>query len=193
MLRSDRPIAGQTSVRRPAAFLDRDGVINLDHGYVHSPDRFVWVEGATAAIRWLNEQGYLVFVVTNQSGIARGYYDEAAVHVLHGWMTAQLASAGAHIDAFYFCPHHPDAVHDALRVSCDCRKPKPGMLLRALAEWPVERSGSFLIGDRSTDIEAAAAAGIPGHLFDGSDLLKTVRQAVRTAFSAPREPELSIR
>ena len=193
MLRSERRFAGQMPVRRPAAFLDRDGVINLDHGYVHSPDRFVWVEGAMAAIRWLNEQGYLVFVVTNQSGIARGYYDEAAVHALHGWMAAQLASAGAHIDAFYFCPHHPDAVHDALRLSCDCRKPKPGMLLRAFAEWPVERPGSFLIGDRSTDIEAAAAAGIPGHLFDGSDLLKTVRQATRTAFSAPREPELSIR
>jgi D-glycero-D-manno-heptose 1,7-bisphosphate phosphatase len=160
---------------RPAAFLDRDGVINIDHGFVHTVERFVWVEGAIAAIRWLNEHGYAVFVVTNQSGIARGYYDEAAVHALHAWMADELAAAGAHIDAFYFCPHHPEAVREDLRLSCQCRKPNPGMLLRAFEEWPVARSGSFLIGDRLSDIEAARAAGIPGHVFDGLDLLMTVR------------------
>jgi D-glycero-D-manno-heptose 1,7-bisphosphate phosphatase len=170
------PCGGGRRPPRPAAFLDRDGVINVDHGYVHSHERFVWVDGAVAAIRWLNERGYLVFVVTNQAGIARGYYDETAVRSLHRWMAGQLAIAGARIDAFYFCPHHPDAVHDDLRLHCDCRKPKPGMLLRAVAEWPVNRLGSFLIGDRSTDIEAAEAAGIPGHLFDGSDLLAMVQR-----------------
>jgi D-glycero-D-manno-heptose 1,7-bisphosphate phosphatase len=161
---------------RPAAFLDRDGVINIDHGFVHTVERFVWIEGATAAIRWLNEHGYAVFVVTNQSGIARGYYDEAAVHTLHTWMAEQLAAAGARIDAFYFYPHHPEAAHDNLRMHCQCRKPEPGMLLRAFEEWPVDRSGTFLIGDRQSDIEAAQAAGIPGHLFDGSNLLVAVQR-----------------
>jgi D-glycero-D-manno-heptose 1,7-bisphosphate phosphatase len=163
---------------RPAAFLDRDGVINVDHGYVHTIDRVTWVEGAIAAIKLLNDLGYLVFVVTNQSGIARGRYNEAAVEALHRWMAGQMAVAGARVDAFYFCPHHPEAVREDLRLVCDCRKPAPGMLLRAIAEWPVDRSESFLIGDRDTDVEAAQAAGIAGHLFDGGNLLEKVRDVI---------------
>jgi len=163
---------------RPAAFLDRDGVINVDHGYVHTIDRVTWVEGAIAAIKLLNDLGYLVFVVTNQSGIARGRYNEAAVEALHRWMAGQMAVAGARVDTFYFCPHHPEAVREDLRLVCDCRKPAPGMLLRAIAEWPVDRSESFLIGDRDTDVEAAQAAGIAGHLFDGGNLLEKVRDVI---------------
>jgi D-glycero-D-manno-heptose 1,7-bisphosphate phosphatase len=166
---------------RPAAFLDRDGVINLDLGYVHTIDRFVWVEGAVDAIRWLNDQGYAVFVVTNQSGVARGEYDESAVHALHAWISEQLARSGAVIDAFLLCPHHPD-----FGVACDCRKPKPGMLLRAFSEWPLDRCRSFMIGDRSTDVAAAEAAGIPGYLFDGSNLLAAVRRAVPLSAEMPK-------
>jgi D-glycero-D-manno-heptose 1,7-bisphosphate phosphatase len=176
---------GQAGDRRPAAFLDRDGVINVDHGYVHTIDRFAWIEGAAAAVGLLNDLGYLVFVVTNQAGIARGYYDEAAVETLHRWIAAELAAAGARIDAFYYCPHHPDGSREDLRFHCGCRKPAPGMLLRACAEWPVDRSRSFLIGDRSTDIEAARAAGIPGYLFDGSSLLEEVRRAIARTPACP--------
>lgn len=175
---NDPVLEGSVGIKRPAAFLDRDGVINVDHGFVHTIDRVEWVEGAISAVRLLNDLGYLVFVVTNQSGIARGHYDEAAVEALHRWMAGQMAAAEARVDAFYFCPHHPEAVRDDLRLVCDCRKPAPGMLLRAIAEWPVDRSRSFLIGDRSTDVEAAHAAGINGHLFEGGNLLEKVRDVI---------------
>ena len=116
-----------------AIFFDRDGTLNVDVHYLHEPADFVWVEGAIEAIRWANEHGYLVIVVTNQSGIARGYYDEAAVHRLHDWMNEELARQGARIDAFYYCPHHPAGRVPAYTRICDCRKPAPGMLLRAMA------------------------------------------------------------
>lgn len=154
---------------RPAAFLDRDGVVNVNHEYVGSVERWEWIEGAPEAIRLLNERGYLVFVVTNQSGIARGMYAEADFHALMDWVREGLARKGGRFDAVYFCPHGPD---DA----CECRKPLPGMLLRAMAEWPVRREGSFLVGDSPTDLQAAAAAGVPGHLFTGGSLLDFVER-----------------
>lgn len=155
---------------RPAAFLDRDGVLNLDRGYPHRAGQIDWVDGAPAAVALLNRRGYRVFVVTNQSGIARGYYGEEDVRALHRWMADRLAESGARVDAFYYCPHHPTEGAPPYRIACDCRKPRPGMLLQAMAEWPVRREGSFLIGDRETDLAAADAAGIPGHLFPGGDL-----------------------
>ncbi|WP_207477532.1 D-glycero-alpha-D-manno-heptose-1,7-bisphosphate 7-phosphatase [Arenibaculum pallidiluteum] len=155
---------------RPAAFLDRDGVLNIDRGYVHRPDQLEWVGNAPEAVLLLNRRGYLVFVVTNQSGIARGFFGRAAVDALHAHMQAELGRLGAHVDAFALCPHHPDFDGD-----CACRKPRPGMLLDLMAAWPVRREGSFLIGDKETDLEAACAAGLPGHLFPGGDLLAFVR------------------
>jgi D-glycero-D-manno-heptose 1,7-bisphosphate phosphatase len=155
---------------RPAAFLDRDGVLIEDDGYPHDPALVRWIPGAAAAVRALNQAGYFVFIVTNQSGVGRGLYPEAAVPALHGWMNQRLAEQGAHIDAFAYCPHHPDAALPAYRLACDCRKPAPGMLLRLLAEWPVDRAASFMLGDRATDMQAAAAAGILGHLFPGGAL-----------------------
>lgn len=169
---------GPPSPARPAVFFDRDGVINHDTGYIHRAVDFVWVEGAMDAIRLLNERNYLTFVVTNQAGIARGLYGEADVLELHGWVNDRLAAAKARIDAFYFCPHHPTEGSSAYRLACECRKPAPGMLLRAMREWPVEPSASFLIGDRPTDLEAAAAAGVPGHLFPGGNLLTFVKRIV---------------
>jgi D-glycero-D-manno-heptose 1,7-bisphosphate phosphatase len=157
--------------RRPAAFLDRDGVLNRDSGYVHTPDQFEWIPGAREAVKHLNEAGYFTFVVTNQAGVAHGYYDEASIHRLHEWMNAELRQAGARIDAFFHCPYHPEGKVEAYRRQSADRKPSPGMLLRARAEWPVDWSRSFLIGDRESDIAAAAAAGIPGHMFKGNDLL----------------------
>jgi D-glycero-D-manno-heptose 1,7-bisphosphate phosphatase len=157
--------------RRPAVFLDRDGVLNLDHGYVHAPERFEWTPGARQAVKRLNDAGYYLFVVTNQAGVARGLYGERDVVDLHRWMAQDLASAGASIDDWRYCPYHPDGSVEAYRAAHDWRKPEPGMILDLLERWSVDREGSFLIGDKESDIEAAAAAGLPGHLFPGGDLL----------------------
>ena len=153
-------------LRRPAAFLDRDGVLNVDHGYVHRPEQLEWIDGAREAVRLLNLAGYYVLVVSNQSGIARGYYDEAAVKSFHAHMQNELAAHGAHIDAFYFCPHHPEGIIKSLAVSCRCRKPAPGMLEQAAREWPIDIGASFLIGDKDDDMAAAAAFNIRGIKFN---------------------------
>jgi D-glycero-D-manno-heptose 1,7-bisphosphate phosphatase len=156
---------------RPALFLDRDGVLNVDHGYVHRWEDFHWIPGAIAAVRAFNEAGWLVFVVTNQSGIGRGYYSEAEMHRLHERMCQTLSEAGARIDAVYYCPQHPDAADAAYRhPDPPDRKPNPGMLLRALAEWPVDRVRSVMVGDKPADLEAALRAGVRGLLFPGGDL-----------------------
>jgi len=161
--------AAQTSVpgslRRPAVFLDRDGVLNEDVNYVSMPEEIRWIDGAKAAVKRLNDQGYYVFVVTNQAGIARGYYDAHRVNSLHAWMQQELRAVGAHIDAFYICPHHPD-----FNGACNCRKPEPGMILQAMNEWPILKKRCFLIGDKTWDVEAAERAGIRGYLFAGGNL-----------------------
>lgn len=155
---------------RPAAFLDRDGVLIEDIGFPHLPAQVRWMPGAARAVAALNAAGHWVFVVTNQSGVARGLYPESDVPALHAWMNARLGEQGARIDAFAYCPHHPEAAVAAFRTVCACRKPAPGMILRLMAEWPIRRAGSFLVGDRATDLAAAAAAGLPGHLFPGGAL-----------------------
>lgn len=165
-------------VKRPAAFLDRDGVLNEDIGYVHRADQVRWVDGAPRAVRWLNDAGYLVFVVTNQAGIARGYYEEDHVRTLHDWMAGRLREEGAHVDAFEYCPFHPEGIVERYRQVSDRRKPGPGMITKLMSEWPVDVGRSFLIGDRDTDLQAAAAAGIAGHHFAGGDLESLVRRLV---------------
>lgn len=156
---------------RPAIFFDRDGVLNRDDGYTHRPDQFEWLPGAREAIRFCNDTGRLAFVVTNQAGVAHGFYDEATVQALHRWMNEELARTGAHIDAFEYCPHHPEGtVADYAKV-CRRRKPRPGMIEDMLKAWPVDRQASLLIGDKQTDLDAAAAAGVRATLFAGGDLL----------------------
>lgn len=169
--------------RRPAAFLDRDGVLNVDRGYTHKPDELEWIAGAPEAVRLLNESGYYVFVITNQSGIARGYYDETAVRTFHAHMQQALATKGAHIDGFYYCPHHPDGTVKRFAVRCHCRKPSPGMLEEAASEWPIELKRSFLIGDKDDDMAAAAAFGIHGIKFDPKfgSVVEIVRQQIAPA------------
>lgn len=155
---------------RPAAFLDRDGVLNKDNGYTHRPDDLVWIDGAPEAIRILNEAGYYVIVVTNQAGVARGYYDEDAVRAFHSRMQDLLVAAGAHIDAFYHCPHHPEGTRKAFSIDCRCRKPGPGLLEQAAQDWPIDAGRSFLIGDKDSDIAAAASFGVRGAKFDQSTM-----------------------
>jgi D-glycero-D-manno-heptose 1,7-bisphosphate phosphatase len=156
--------------RRPAAFLDRDGVLIEDTGWPHRPGEARWIPGAAAAVKALNDASYLVFVVTNQAGVARGYYPEDQVGVMHRWMAEAFARAGAHVDEFAYCPFHPEATLPAYRQDSPRRKPAPGMLTDLMAAWPVRRAGSFMVGDKDSDLQAAAAAGVPGHLFCGGDL-----------------------
>lgn len=165
---------------RPAAFLDRDGVLNVDSGYVHRAGDFVWMPGAKEAVKFLNDSGYLVFVVTNQSGVARGYYTEKQVNDLHRWMNAELSRRGARIDAFYYCPHHPREGTGIYKKICTCRKPAPGLLLKASREWPADKRKSFLIGDKESDLQAAAGAGIKGYLFSGGNLLAFVKNILHS-------------
>jgi D-glycero-D-manno-heptose 1,7-bisphosphate phosphatase len=166
------------TTKRPAAFLDRDGVLNVDHGYAYRPHELDWVEGAQQAVRLLNEAGFVVIVVTNQSGIARGLYNEDDLRKFHDHMQNGLRAQGAHVDAFYYCPHHPEGTVEAFAVHCACRKPGVGMLEQAMREWPIELGRSFLIGDRDGDMEAARAFKIPGIRFDWQkdSLLDIVRR-----------------
>lgn len=140
---------------RKAIFLDRDGTINQDRGYVHSPEEWVWIPGAIEAIQEFKKAGYLVVVITNQAGIARGYYPKESMDQLHTHVNSLLSQYQTHIDAFYFCPHHPDFSGD-----CECRKPFPGMIIKAVQELGISISDSWLIGDKAADIQAGIAANL---------------------------------
>lgn len=157
-----------TGLRR-AAFLDRDGVINIDHGYVFRREDFQFVPGTLAACAQLHRQGFALVVITNQSGIGRGLYGEGEYQRLTDWMRAGFAAAGAPLAGVYHCPHHPQALLAEYRRACDCRKPAPGMLLAAASDLSLDLGRSVLFGDKASDIEAAAAAGVPQRVLLGTD------------------------
>jgi D,D-heptose 1,7-bisphosphate phosphatase len=165
----------RTLLGRRALFLDRDGVVNVDHGHVGSRERFDWTPGALETIRYATESGWHVFVVTNQSGVARGRYDEAAVRDLLDWMADEARRHGGTIDDVRYCPFHPDATVAAYRAFSDWRKPSPGMLRDLIRAWELDPARSVLIGDQPTDLAAAVGAGIAGHLFQDGNLLSFVR------------------
>lgn len=165
---SDQP---KTGAAKGAVFFDRDGVLNVDKGYVYRPEDFEWIAGAQKAIRLVQDAGYYSFVVTNQSGVARGYYGEDDVHRLHQWMNAELNHLGTGITAFYHCPFHAEgSVEKYVVPNHPDRKPNPGMILRAIADWNLDPKLCVLIGDKESDIEAASRAQVEGLLFDSSDL-----------------------
>lgn len=145
---------------RKAAFIDRDGVINEDRAFVHDIDQFVFLPGAVDALRELKAAGYLLVVITNQSGIARGLYSEADYWKLTRHMQGDLEAVGIKLDAVEHCPHLPDAPILRYRLDCDCRKPQPGMINRARGSLGIDVSASILIGDRASDIEAGRRAGV---------------------------------
>lgn len=166
-------VRGMTS----AVFLDRDGVINVDHGYVSTWERFEFLPGVPDALRALQDAGYLLIVVSNQSGIGRGYYCEADVESLNQAVAQHLGSTvGVTLSEFYHCPHHPTEAEGEFRRQCDCRKPAPGMIRQAVLEHGVDLKTSLLVGDKDSDIEAGRAAGV-ARLFKVVDSPQTATPA----------------
>ena len=149
---------------KPAVFLDRDGTMIHDAGYLARFDDLRWYSWTIDAVRLLNRAGFVVCVTTNQGGIALGYYAESFMHQVHAVMTTRLEAGGARVDGWFFCPHHPDGVTAELRVDCECRKPKPGMIKQAVQRFGIDPARSFVIGDKIADIGMAGAAGAKGIL-----------------------------
>lgn len=154
---------------RAAAFIDRDGVVNLDRGYVFRAADFEFVPGTLDAARELRELGFALVVVTNQSGIARGYYSVEQFAELTDWMREQFAANGAPLDGVYYCPHHPSAGEAPYRQVCRCRKPEPGLLLDAARDLDLDLGRSVMFGDKVSDLQAALSAGIPHRVLLGTD------------------------
>ena len=164
---------------RPAAFLDRDGVLIEDSGYPHRPEHLKLIPGAAAAVRRMNQAGYRTVIVTNQSGVARGLFSEETMNAFNDLLVARLAEEGAIINAVYSAPFHPEATEARYRhPDHPDRKPNPGMLLRAIAEHVLDPTQSFIIGDQKRDLQAGERAGVAGYLFEGGDLDAYVRDVV---------------
>ncbi len=163
---------------KPCCFLDRDGVINYDTGYVHSKNKFKWKNNVIKAIKYLNENNYYVIVITNQAGIARGFYREKDVIILHNHINNTLFKHGAHIDRFYFCPHHPEAKIKKYKKNCNFRKPNIGMFNKAFSDFKILKNKSFFVGDKDTDEEASEKIDLKFY-WPQSDFLKQIKKIVK--------------
>ena len=163
---------------KKAVFFDRDGVLNKDSGYLSRYEELEWMPGARELLGELCRRGISVFVVTNQSGVARGYYTEDDVKKLHEAMNAEFRKYGGAVAEYFYCPHLVGAKIPAYDMDCDCRKPKPGLILRAMEKYHLEREDCVLIGDSPRDIEAAEAAGIRGFLFQEGNLYDFFKKVV---------------
>jgi D-glycero-D-manno-heptose 1,7-bisphosphate phosphatase len=195
-------------LNRRAVFLDRDGVINEERGYVHTPDQFILIPRVVAAIRNLRLSGFKVVVITNQSGVARGFFNVATVDKLHRHFQEILGAEGEHVDGIYYCPHHPEGTVTEYAVHCDCRKPMPGLLLQAAKELNLDLSASYLVGDKLSDIQAGRQASLreeflvrTGHplsgeaisyanyvvndLYEATSVILQIEKSVRPKVNAP--------
>ena len=163
-----------------AVFFDRDGVLNVDEGYLFRQEELQWIVGAREAVAYLTKLGYKIFVITNQSGIARGFYTIEQMNKLHDFMQAEFQKMGGSITKFYYCPHHPTkgTIPEYAKV-CACRKPKPGMILKAFEEYDLDKANSFVVGDMPKDMEAAKAAGLRGYQFAGGNLLDFLKSILK--------------
>jgi D-glycero-D-manno-heptose 1,7-bisphosphate phosphatase len=146
-------------VKRRAVFIDRDGTISEEVGYVNHPSRYRVFPYAAEAIKRLNDAGWLAILITNQAGVARGYFTEEIIGEVHTLLTQKLAGGGARLDAIYYCPHHPSVGKPPYRFDCDCRKPRPGLILRAAVDLDIDIASSWMVGDRYSDTELARNAG----------------------------------
>ena len=164
-------------MRKPASFLDRDGVINVEKGYVYNISDFEWIAGAKNTIKRLNDNNFYVFVVTNQSGISKGLYTESDVTKLHEYINKELETIDAHIDDFFYSPYHPDFPDRYVDLS-NLRKPDIGMLEMAEKKWDFDKSKSFLIGDKETDLSCADKYGIKGYLFESDNLEDFIKKII---------------
>jgi D-glycero-D-manno-heptose 1,7-bisphosphate phosphatase len=173
---------------RAAVFLDRDGVLLYDAGFLARLEDLRWYSCAIEAVRLLNRAGFLVFVATNQGGIGLGLYSERFVHSTHEAMARSLEAGGARVDAWFFCPHHPRATIDHLRITCDCRKPEPGMVRAAQSTHPIDLARSFVVGDKATDMGLAERVGARGVLVrtgQGEAELARAGGTIQPAWIAP--------
>ena len=161
-----------------AVFFDRDGTLNVDIHYLHRPEDFIWIPGAKEAICHVNDRGYLAILVTNQSGVARGYYPESDVQHVYDWMNSELQKVGAHLDALYYCPHHPEGKVPAYTKTCSCRKPATGLIDAACARFHIDRAKSYFVGDSDGDMLCAKNAGLKGLRYKGGSLLELVQQNI---------------
>lgn len=147
-------------MKQPAVFIDRDGTLSEEVGYLNHPSRFSLFAYSSAAIKLLNDNGWLAIVVTNQAGVARGYFSEDIIHEIHDRLTREMEHDGASLDAIYYCAHHPSVGEPPYRMECDCRKPKAGLIRRASSDFEIDLAASWMIGDRYSDIELARNAGL---------------------------------
>ena len=167
-------MANKSEKKVPAVFFDRDGTLNVDTGYLHEKEKLQWMPEAREAVKLANDRGYLAIVITNQSGVARGMFGEKAVRDLHAYMNEELEKIGAHLDGFYYCPHHPEAAVPEYRKDCDCRKPKNGLISAACKDFDIDLGQSLMVGDSPRDVECAERAGVRGVLYKGGSLLELV-------------------
>ena len=178
MWTSSIKVATLTTTKTKAVFFDRDGTLNVDIAYLHRPEDFVWIEGAQEAIKYVNDKGYLAILVTNQSGVARGYYPEEDVKAVYAWMNRALAPKGAHLDALFYCPHHPQGKIPAYTQTCNCRKPATGMVDAACSQFGIDRTKSFFVGDSASDMECAVRAGLQGIKYTSGSLLNCIKEFI---------------
>ena len=165
-------------MKKSAVFLDRDGVINVDKNYVYRIKDFEWIEDAMEAIKYIKEKNFYVFVVSNQSGISRGFYNENDVNILHKYINNELAKLHTSIDEFYYSPYHPDVKNKKYDRYKNLRKPNTGMLENAFNSWSIDLSGSFLVGDKQTDVKCEENFGIKGYLYKSGSLLNFIRKII---------------